>query len=84
MNILEEAQAVVYGPRAEAYGHPSKNFDRIARLWNAYTGLDLSHDDVALMMVLVKVARLQETPRHRDSLVDIAGYAATVERLDDA
>jgi hypothetical protein len=32
--------------------------------------------DVAAMMRLVKEARLIETPDHRDSLVDIAGYAA--------
>ncbi len=32
--------------------------------------------DVAVLMVLVKVARLAQTPGHRDSLLDIAGYAA--------
>jgi hypothetical protein len=35
----------------------------------------LSSEDVALFMTLVKVARLAETPEHRDSWVDIAGYA---------
>ena len=31
----------------------------------------------ALYMVQVKVARLLNTPAHRDSVVDIAGYANT-------
>jgi hypothetical protein len=28
------------------------------------------------MQALIKVARLRETPDHRDSWVDLAGYAA--------
>jgi hypothetical protein len=29
-----------------------------------------------IMMILVKIGRLMHSPTHRDSLVDIAGYAA--------
>ncbi len=32
--------------------------------------------DVAMLMILLKIARLAETPNHRDSIVDIIGYAA--------
>jgi hypothetical protein len=41
--------------------------------------------DVCNMMVLLKVARLQQTPDnpHYDSLVDIAGYAASAWRAQD-
>jgi hypothetical protein len=41
----------------------------------------LSASDVAYMMVLLKMARLMQTPGHRDSLVDMAGYAATAARV---
>jgi Domain of unknown function (DUF6378) len=34
-------------------------------------------------MILLKVARLANDPTHRDSLVDICGYAATIERCKD-
>lgn len=32
--------------------------------------------DVTIMMILMKVARIIETPTHMDSWLDIAGYAA--------
>jgi hypothetical protein len=32
--------------------------------------------DVAQMMVLMKIARLENSPHHLDSWVDVAGYAA--------
>ncbi len=37
--------------------------------------------DVAMLMVLMKVARLATNPTHKDSLVDIAGYARCGERV---
>jgi hypothetical protein len=74
--ILTEALSAVTARR----GSPSENFTRCAEHWNSYLrskGLQASLGplDVALMMVLVKVSRLEETPTHRDSWVDIAGYA---------
>jgi hypothetical protein len=87
-NILQEAEAAVFGPRQDSYGHPRDNFAATAALWNAYLfqGVrrgPVTEEDVALMMVLLKVARL-ERGYHRDSVVDIAGYAATYERLHEA
>lgn len=89
LSILMEAEKIVNGARRNAYGHPENNFQRIADLWNAYLvnridpDAPVSNQDVALMMCLMKIARLLETPTHRDSLVDLAGYAATVEMLWD-
>lgn len=84
-NILQEATAAVYGPRQAAYGHPSENFGRTARLWTAYLGErvpgGLTAPDVAMLMVLLKMARLMESPTHRDSMVDMAGYTATLARV---
>lgn len=85
--ILDEASEIVTGARRKAYGHPENNFGRIAALWNNYLDLkpngreSITPQDVALMMILMKVARLMESPDHRDSLVDLAGYAATIEML---
>lgn len=62
--------------RGENYGKPSENFDRIASLWKAYTGKSFSVVDVGMMMMLVKVSRLMESPLHEDSWIDIAGYSA--------
>lgn len=82
--VLKDAVAAIED-RQKNYGPPTRNFEVIASLWNAYLlakydfGGDwsmLSPADVAAMMRLVKEARLIETPNHRDSYVDIAGYAA--------
>jgi len=87
-NILEEAHKVIYGDREQTYGEPSVNLRRIAELWSTYLGIDilgssngLTPSDVCNMMILLKVARLKNQPEHRDSQVDICGYAALMERI---
>lgn len=88
-SILKEAHEIIYGDREKTYGHPSKNLNSIAVMWNAYMKAlpkdlnELNAKDVAAMMILVKVARLANDPSHRDSIVDIAGYAALIERCDE-
>jgi hypothetical protein len=89
MSILKEANAIIYGDREKTYGHPSKNLQTIAVMWSVYitarqdTRQPLTAKDVAAMMVLLKTARLANNPEHRDSLVDICGYAALIERCDE-
>ena len=88
MNILKEANNIIYGDREKTYGHPSKNLTTISIMWNAYLnakvgGDDITAKDVAALMMLVKVARFANDPTHRDNLVDICGYAALVERCDE-
>lgn len=85
-NILTEASEIIYGDREQTYGDPSKNLQAIAKYWSVHLnrkyGLEtpLTVDDVCGMMILLKQARLANQPEHRDSLVDIAGYAALQER----
>ena len=76
-DLLREALGITTGARAEAYGHPSVNLERTARLLDAYLdGLDrpLTVGDVAAVMTCVKLARLHQSPDHYDSLLDVAGY----------
>lgn len=88
MNILQEAEALTDGPRQRDYDHPLPNHQRIANLWNAYAECrkdrhaPLSPEDVATMMILLKIARHVYTPK-RDNLVDICGYARCLERMDE-
>ena len=87
--VLTAAYAIVYGDREKTYGHPSVNLERISSFWNTYLSdrLDaskqLTQEDVCYMMVLLKVARLCNNQNHADSLIDIAGYAALVERIHE-
>lgn len=83
--ILDAAKKCVTGGRDDDYGQPEDNFDAIARLWKAY--IETAHPeevdcsifpdavDVAVMMALVKIARIAKT-WNADSFVDLAGYAA--------
>lgn len=90
-DILAEASKVIYGDREQTYGDPGKNIRVIADYWTTYLiskGFDflegLDYDDVCNMMVLLKIARLSNTPMHRDSLVDVCGYLALAERIQNA
>jgi hypothetical protein len=82
--ILDEASEAVDGSRQENYGHPAEDFKRIASYWsNHLNGIAITPHDVAMMMIMVKLSRLHNTPYHRDSLVDIAGYARCAEKIVD-
>lgn len=67
--------------RGQEYGKPEDNFAVIARLWRIYLGVPVNAHDVAMMMILFKVARAKSNPTHIDNLVDIAGYAACAAEL---
>ena len=82
-----QALSMVYGEREEHYGHPSRNFDRIARLWNAYLRskgyeVELTRRDVGWMSILVKMARDMESEK-LDNLSDTAGYAEAMFRAGE-
>ena len=79
LDVLEEAKDLIYGQRADDYGDAQSNFQRMADLVNPIIKKadgNLTATDMALVMIQVKIARLQETPDHEDSWIDIAGYAA--------
>lgn len=79
-SLTTEAEAIIYGDREATYGDPSKNLRAIAAMWSAYLGTEVTATQVCDMMVLLKVARLKNTPQHRDSMVDIIGYTLLKER----
>lgn len=80
MNVLEEAASLINGERQDQYGNASESHQRIADLWAGYLGTDVTEFDVVNMMILLKVSRTRNQ-YHRDSYVDIAGYAGLGERL---
>ena len=45
------------------------------KLWTAYMGVLFTPKDVAMLMALLKVARIKAGDK-ADSFVDLAGYAA--------
>lgn len=90
--VLEEANHLIYGPRNADYGHPIEDFSRTGIMWSgvlrdwALTVTDprnvppVPPELVGLCQVEVKVSR--EVNKHkRDNLVDIGGYAGTVDMV---
>lgn len=85
--ILLRADETIHGPREEEYGNKLQNFTQIAMLFQGTLatklklGSCITPDDVALLMMQVKIARLAKTPNHKDSILDIAGYAGCMDEL---
>lgn len=82
-SILDEAARITSRDRQDVYGHPADDYGRTAAMWSAYLGVPVSAEQAMVCMILVKVSRLANTPGHRDSLVDIAGYARCIEMLEE-
>ena len=85
-DCLGRARDIINGDRATSYGDAYQNHGCIADLFNAY----LSHQrrrqsvisacDVAVLMILGKVARIAHAPDD-DSFVDICGYASLAAEM---
>lgn len=73
---LQRAEECVCGKREQDYGPPEDNFRSIAMLWSAYRDEEFTPTDVAMMMALLKIARIRTGSATDDSFVDLAGYAA--------
>lgn len=93
MTVLQEAQKLIHGKRAESYGPATENFTRISYVWTGYLytklkpGLVIHPADVCNMMQGLKGCRLAyaiETNRisdARDSIVDSCGYMGLIEKM---
>lgn len=75
--ILKQATDAVCTDREGQYGSPEDNFRRIADLWTTYCGgYSFEPKDVAMMMSLLKIARIATGKHKDDNYIDLAGYAA--------
>lgn len=81
-SILAEAQKLVAGDRQKAYGHPYESCNRIAKLWSAILGVEVTAQQVTLCMIALKISRQCGKPK-RDNLVDIAGYAEVANMVEE-
>lgn len=84
-DILHAAEKCVCGQRETDYGTPEDNFETIAELWETYLrracvdeagGVYIDANDVAMMMALLKIARIAAGGGKADNWIDLAGYAA--------
>lgn len=74
--ILVDAATLIDGDRAKDYGDAATSFSRVACIWSGILGMDVTPEQVAMCLAGLKLSRLAHSPNHRDSWVDICGYAA--------
>jgi hypothetical protein len=93
--ILEQVRNCVCVDRENTYGSPENNFSLIGALWDNYLfAKDMAHirkgdhghrritgEDVAVMMTLLKVARIATGEVKADNYIDLAGYAVCAGEL---
>ena len=75
-DCLAKAKECVCGQREQDHGKVEDNFSTIAKLWTAYWKTEFKPTDVAMMMALLRIARISTGTATVDSFVDLAGYAA--------
>ena len=81
--LLQHAQGVIEN-RERSYGPAAESFEAIAARWSLVLGITVTPAQVALCLIDLKLARLSHDPKHLDSIVDVAGYAACLREVTRA
>ena len=72
--ILDTAKEYVTKDRATEHGDMESNLTTIGELWGVYLERHVDPADVAVMMTLLKIARIKSNPSNSDSWIDGCGY----------
>lgn len=86
-SMLQQAEDTINGPRQADYGDKLTNFSHISMMVQGLLAPKLLPDsritpeDIAMIMMLVKMSRLAKSPDHYDSVLDIAGYAGCYDHI---
>ena len=84
IEILDKVKKIVSGDRAKQNGDMVEN---ISRLWTGYLqnktklNINILPEDVANLMVLLKIARSQGGAFNIDDFVDMTGYSAIAGQI---
>ena len=89
--ILKKAKDLISGDRNDTHGDAFQNHAEIAEFWNIFLDKKLqpmasiTAEDVALMMVLLKISRnTQGKKNNLDNFIDMCGYAAIAGEINDS
>jgi len=82
-SVLDTAKQYVTKDREATHGNMEDNFESIGMLWEQYFDYDWSFSptDVAMMMALLKIARLKSNKDNPDNYIDACGYMACAGEL---
>ena len=88
--ILAEASRIISRDRNLSHGDAFQNHAEIAEFWNIFLDKKLqpmasiTAEDVALMMVLMKISRNNQGKKNNlDNFIDMCGYAAIAGEIND-
>ena len=89
--ILKKAKDLISGDRNDTHGDAFQYHAEIAEFWNIFLDKKLqpmasiTAEDVALMMVLMKISRNNQGKKNNlDNFIDMCGYAAIAGEINDA
>ena len=89
--ILRQAKELITGDRNDTHGDAYRNHAEIAEFWNIFLDKKLkpmaiiTAEDVALMMVLMKISRNSQGKKSNlDNFIDMCGYAAIAGEINDS
>ena len=89
--ILRQAKELITGDRNDTHGDAFQNHAEIAEFWNIFLDkklkpmASLTAEDVALMMVLMKISRNNQGKKSNiDNFIDMCGYAAIAGEINDS
>lgn len=81
--VCQEADRIVGGPKREEYGDPRESLERVAKMWTIIVDSFVGPQDVALMMICMKIAREYHAHK-RDNIVDMIGYAKLLQSYEES
>ncbi len=83
VEVLDDAKQKVSVERASQHGDMENNFTTIADYWSVHLDVMVTPEDVAVMMALLKIARIKSNADNEDNWVDGCGYLACGGELMD-
>jgi hypothetical protein len=81
MNAILDHAAGIIADRRATYGDPAASMAIVAARWSVTLGRPVTPAEVMLCMIDLKLARLAHDPTHRDSVVDVIGYAVLLPEV---
>jgi hypothetical protein len=73
--------ATLIAERRKTYGEPAAVLEVVAKRWSIALGHPVTPAQVAICLIDLKLARLGFDPKHQDSILDVAGYAALLHEV---
>jgi hypothetical protein len=83
-DVCDVAKRLTSYDRQLDYGSPIEDFTKQAKMWSVILNTNVTPQQIAMCMIAVKLCRMTNSPRHKDSCVDIVGYARCLDLCNQA